>query len=71
MGRYLGQTAHVSAGLRDNQWQLEAQNLHNLTIADLQRMVLEFASPPALALQNDKTSVDYLNLGTQLGNVAI
>jgi hypothetical protein len=65
-GIFLSPALHISsAGLRDNQWQLEAQNLHNLTIASLQRMVLEFASPLILTLKNGKTSVDYLYLDTQ------
>ncbi|ORY14198.1 hypothetical protein BCR34DRAFT_599396 [Clohesyomyces aquaticus] len=56
-----GSTSHISGGLPSNQWQIEAANLHNLTLAGIQRMLVEWASTPVLELQNGNTSTDYIN----------
>ncbi|KAK0641415.1 hypothetical protein B0T16DRAFT_496125 [Cercophora newfieldiana] len=36
----------ISAPVPENQWMLEAQNLHNLSMAVIQRRVVEFSRPP-------------------------
>ena len=45
--------AATSAPVNPDQWILEAENLHNLSMAALQRRVVEYGSPPDLLIRRD------------------
>jgi hypothetical protein len=50
----------VSAQLPANQWQLEIENLFNISLATFQRFGLEFVSPPELHLDSNTTYNMYI-----------
>jgi hypothetical protein len=41
----------LSSQLEENQWQIEVENIHNLTLASTQRMIVEHASPPQIEVR--------------------
>ncbi|KAF2870699.1 hypothetical protein BDV95DRAFT_496063 [Massariosphaeria phaeospora] len=47
-----------SSALPDNQWQLEAANLHNLSLATFQRRINDYASPESFQIRPDANSLD-------------
>jgi hypothetical protein len=61
-GQTWGSNTHMSGGLARTQWQTEAWNFHNLTLAGLQRTLIEHVAPAVVTLQNGRnTSLDYLH----------
>jgi hypothetical protein len=50
----------MSAALDDRQWELEAQNMHNTSLAIFQSRIIEYASPPDLHIRSNFTANDQL-----------
>ncbi|KAF2813088.1 uncharacterized protein BDZ99DRAFT_496164 [Mytilinidion resinicola] len=48
---YLWGSTSYSSSLPDNQWEVEAANMHNISLAMLQRSVVEYATPPDIAIR--------------------
>ncbi|KAF2494028.1 hypothetical protein BU16DRAFT_512272 [Lophium mytilinum] len=48
---YLWGATSYSSSLPDNQWEVEAANMHNISLAMLQRSVVEYASPPDIQIR--------------------
>jgi hypothetical protein len=57
-----------SSTLPDDQWKREAWNLHNMTLAGIQRMIVEFASPPALPLPEGFSTLDFISPNFSIGH---
>ncbi|KAF2659580.1 hypothetical protein K491DRAFT_566802, partial [Lophiostoma macrostomum CBS 122681] len=53
-----------STALNDDQWELEAQNMHNIALAVLQRRVFEYASPENIEIQPGLMSHQRINAPT-------
>jgi len=51
---------NISPGLPNDQWITEVMNMHNISMALLQRRIIEYALPPQVPLQDNKTSSDYV-----------
>ena len=60
---FTGQST-ISSALPVNQWQLESENLHNLSLAVLQRRVHEFAAPEHFQIRPDISSIDQIDTPT-------
>ena len=52
----------ASASLPDNQWQIEGQHLHNVSLAGLQRTLVTRVAPPIFELRPGQSSLPFLNL---------
>ncbi|EON69223.1 hypothetical protein W97_08482 [Coniosporium apollinis CBS 100218] len=50
----------VSSKLSDNQWEIEVQNLQNVSMALTQRRVVEYASPPDIEIRAGTRSTEYV-----------
>lgn len=57
---YLWGTTMWSSPLPDNQWQIEVQNLHNVSLALLQQRVVEYASPPNIEIRPGLNSLEHV-----------
>jgi hypothetical protein len=60
---FTGQST-TSSALPVDQWQLESENLHNLSLAVLQRRVHEFAAPEHFQIRPDISSIDHIETPT-------
>jgi hypothetical protein len=60
---FTGQST-TSSALPVDQWQLEAENLHNLSLAVLQRRVHEFAAPEHFQIRPNLSSIDRIETPT-------
>jgi hypothetical protein len=66
--RYLsyGSAFHrLSVAIPSNQWQIEAQNLHNISLAGMQRLLVEHASPPVFEVRPGESSLQFLTQAIQ------
>jgi hypothetical protein len=62
----------ASSPVYSNQWQREVENIHNVSLAALQRRVVEFAAPPDVATQPGVSSHQFLarpELNSTLGQI--
>lgn len=50
----------LSSAPENNHWQLEMENIHNVSMSLLQRRFIDFADPPALEIRPNATVRDYL-----------
>jgi len=64
---YLWGTTMWSSPLPENQWQIEVQNLHNVSLALLQQRVVEYASPPNIEIRPGLNSLEHV---VRLNNTA-
>ncbi|KAK0751953.1 hypothetical protein B0T18DRAFT_80361 [Schizothecium vesticola] len=51
LGRRLLHPSLISAPVAPDQWMQEAENLHNISMAVLQRRIVEYANPPDLSIR--------------------
>jgi hypothetical protein len=58
---HISGTHKISTALPDNQWQLEAQNFHNTSLALLQHHVINHASPENLPVTPNTTLSQYIH----------
>ena len=49
----------LSAGLPPNQWEQEAKNMHNISLALMQRRMVEHAAQPAIEIRPGKLANEY------------
>jgi hypothetical protein len=61
----------LSAGLPDSQWQIEAQHLHNMSLAALQLWLVENAAPRIFEFRPGESSVQFLEEVTRPEDVSI
>ena len=57
---YLWGTTMWSSPLPEDQWQIEAQNLHNVSLALLQQRIVEYASPPNIEIRPGLNSLRHV-----------
>ncbi|KAF2837290.1 hypothetical protein M501DRAFT_197728 [Patellaria atrata CBS 101060] len=58
--QYLWGHNFVSSALDQNQWHIEVENFHNMSLAALQRGIVDHASPPILQIRPGVESTDYI-----------
>jgi hypothetical protein len=60
-----------SSNLPDHQWEVEAANLHNISLAMLQRSVVEYTSPPDIAIIPGLRSLSQMEFPADAGMEAL
>jgi hypothetical protein len=51
---------HVSSSVYSDQWIKEVENIHNISLAVLQRRIVEYASPPSVLVRPGVSSLEFI-----------